>query len=60
MSAIAQIQIHQLWFQYSDVDTPNTTSSINYKIRWKSSAGYPVYINGDNTTTYLTIMEELG
>lgn len=41
-------------------DTPSTTSSINYKIRCKSSAGYPVYINGDNTTTYLTIMEELG
>ena len=40
------------------VDSPNTASSITYKIRYKSSNGNQVYINGDNTTSYLTIMEE--
>ena len=39
------------------LDTPNTTSTITYKIQIKSSGGYVVYVNGDNTQTQLCVME---
>ncbi len=39
------------------VDTPNTTSTLTYKIQAKSPYGHTVYHNGDNTQTHLQVME---
>ena len=39
------------------LDTPNTTSTITYKVQCKSSSGHVIYVNGDNTQTQLCVME---
>ena len=46
--------------QLQYTDTPSTTSATEYKIRFKSSNGNTVYINGDNTQSHLTLMEIAG
>ena len=46
--------------QLQYTDSPSTTSATEYKIRFKSSNGNLVYINGDNTQNHLTLMEIAG
>ena len=46
--------------QLQYTDSPSTTSATVYKIRFKSSNGNLVYINGDNTQSHLTLMEIAG
>ena len=46
--------------QLQYTDSPSTTSATEYKIRFKSSNGNILYINGDNTQSHLTLMEIAG
>ena len=48
-------EYENIQIQYTD--SPSTTSATEYKIRFKSSNGNIVYINGDNTQSHLTLME---
>jgi len=41
-------------------DSPNTTSPLTYKIQFRSVYGTLVYVHGDNTASYLTVMEIAG
>jgi hypothetical protein len=41
-------------------DAPNTTSEITYSVQVKSTYGSSVRWNGDNTPTFLTVMEIAG
>ena len=51
-------EYENIQIQYTD--SPSTTSATEYKIRFKSSNGNLVYINGDNTQSHLTLMEIAG
>jgi len=47
-------------FSFSTLDSPNSTSTLNYNVKYKSDYGGSFYVHKDNSVSYITLMEIAG